>query len=260
MTLKVYIEPTYTVPDRAEGGIRRVTEAMVKYLPQFGVESSDMRRADLTNGHGVMLPRKPGKHFISSCHGLYWEDYEWPSWAHEVNKLVTEALCQAQAITAPSQWVAHALTRALLRPPVPAPGPCHNLAHFLPAALDSVLRQPFTDWECWIVDDASQDETYQVADDYMRKDLRFRYVKPLEGENIGLSRALTLGANESRGRFIVNLDADNLLGEDALSECVRELEQNPDLHIAYGALDVMNALGGERRRNAWPTTFDWRLQ
>jgi hypothetical protein len=36
--LKVHISPWYNRADRADGGIRRVTEAMIKHLPDFGVE------------------------------------------------------------------------------------------------------------------------------------------------------------------------------------------------------------------------------
>ena len=47
--LKVFMQPQYDVPDRAEGGIRRVVEAMQQYLPQYGVEIvNDIRVADVT--------------------------------------------------------------------------------------------------------------------------------------------------------------------------------------------------------------------
>jgi len=119
VTIKLYLEPNYSgTGDRAEGGIRRVTEAMIKYLPEFGIEiTNDIRRADITNGHGVMRPLKPHTPFVSSCHGLYWDGYNWANWAHQVNAEVTEALISADAITAPSQWVAQALTRGIMRRP-----------------------------------------------------------------------------------------------------------------------------------------------
>jgi len=406
MTLKVYIEPSFgATPDRAEGGIRRVVEAMTRHLPEFGVEVvSEMRKADLTVGHGVMRPQAAGKPFVSCNHGLYWEDYDWGNAFHQINAEVVECMVRAQAITAPSRWVAHALTRGILRrptvihhgvdadewahdfyhsgyvlwnkaraDPVSDPAPvgalarrmpdvkfvttigmpsanvavtgviplpemrpiiqragvylataretfgigtlealasgvpvagwdyggqseiilpgdtgylapigdfdslsecirrclaerdrlsknavadarerwawpdkveryaqlfhgilaqsreerpavsvivtCHNLARFLPQALDSVLRQPYENWECLIVDDASTDETPQISAAYAAKDTRFR---PVRSEtNLKLCGALNLGAAESRGRYLVNLDADNYLSEDALNDCAR---------------------------------------
>lgn len=118
--LKVFIAPQYTKPDCAEGGIRRVVEAQARHLLEFGVELvAEPGQADITAGHGVLRPVEQGKPFVSHCHGLYWNDYQWANWAHEVNLAVTEAMCQAEAVTAPSQWVAGAITRGMLiRPTV----------------------------------------------------------------------------------------------------------------------------------------------
>ena len=116
--MKLYIEPSFSTPDRAEGGIRRVVEAMTKHLPDFGFQIvPTLEQAEITNGHGVMIPVKTGIPFVSSCHGLHWADYEWSSWAHEVNARVVQSLVIANAITAPSEWVGYALTRGILRRP-----------------------------------------------------------------------------------------------------------------------------------------------
>src|SRR5579871_5882892 len=52
--------------------------------------------------------------------------------------------------------------------------PAHNRETFLPAAVESVLSQTFTDWELLIVDDGSDDSTARVAREYAGKDLRIR--------------------------------------------------------------------------------------
>lgn len=112
--LKVYMEPRYNKPDCAEGGIRRVVEAQVKHLPEYGVRIvDDLDQADLTAGHGVLLPKRVDLPFVSHCHGLYWREYEWGSWAQQVNRAVVEAMVQAQAVTAPSKWVAGAIMRGM---------------------------------------------------------------------------------------------------------------------------------------------------
>lgn len=113
--LKLFIDPLYTRPDQADGGIRRVTEAMAKYLPQFDIEVVDsVKEAELINNHGASLTERPGIPMVASCHGLYWANHDWPHWAHEVNAQVVNVLKRAIAHTAPSQWVAHAMTRGML--------------------------------------------------------------------------------------------------------------------------------------------------
>lgn len=120
MTLKVFMRPDYSdgTADRAEGGIRRICEAMYQYLPEHGIRFvKELDKADLAVGHATERKRLPGQPFIACVHGLHWADYRWHNWAHEVNAEVVAGMVQAQAITVPSQWVGRAVTRGLLRRP-----------------------------------------------------------------------------------------------------------------------------------------------
>lgn len=98
--------------------------------------------------------------------------------------------------------------------------PCYNQAHYLPKALESVLEQTYTDWECIIVNDGSPDDTEEVAQDWVALDPRFIY---LNKENGGLSSARNAGLNIATGDFIQFLDADDFLDfkklELSLAEC-----------------------------------------
>lgn len=116
--LRVAIFPFYDTEDRAEGGIRRVVEAQVKYLPEYEIEVvRDLSRADVINGHGVIYPTKSDLPFVSSCHGLHWSNYKWGAWAHEVNGAVISALTRADVITSPSLWVTQAISRGMYAKP-----------------------------------------------------------------------------------------------------------------------------------------------
>ncbi len=119
--MKVYIVPTYSNIDKGDGGIRRCVEAQQKYLPQYGIEVVDnMKDADIVNTHAAEILDVPvDKPWIMSCHGLYWQEYRWPAWGARVNSAVIEVMKRADAITAPSEWVAYALQRGMwLRPTV----------------------------------------------------------------------------------------------------------------------------------------------
>lgn len=113
----VFIAPTYRNKDNADGGIRRVSEALWKYLPQFGwTPTVDPYGADLLNLHGASVFNVQGVPSVASCHGLYWDSYKWASWAHDTNRQVVEVLVRAKAITSPSDWVSTALRRGVLAP------------------------------------------------------------------------------------------------------------------------------------------------
>lgn len=106
--------------------------------------------------------------------------------------------------------------------------PCYNQAHFLNDSLQSVLNQSYPHWECIIVNDGSPDDTAEVAQQWCDQDARFKY---LEQNNEGLSSARNEGIDNSKGLFILPLDADDILNPDYLIKTVPILEQNTELGI-----------------------------
>lgn len=53
--------------------------------------------------------------------------------------------------------------------------PCYNQGIYLSEALDSLLKQTYTDWEAIVVNDGSQDCTEEIALKFIEKDSRIRY-------------------------------------------------------------------------------------
>ena len=109
--------------------------------------------------------------------------------------------------------------------------PAYNYAHFLPVALDSVIAQTYPEWECIIVDDGSTDDTAAVADAYVRRDPRFRYIHQA---NRGLAGARNTGVRNATGDAIQFLDADDRLLPPKLQRHAAYLEAHPECDIVYG--------------------------
>jgi glycosyltransferase involved in cell wall biosynthesis len=84
--------------------------------------------------------------------------------------------------------------------------PCYNQAKYLPEALQSILNQTYSYWECIIVNDGSPDETNVVADQWCAKDARFKY---LCQENGKLPKARNSGIQQANGKYILTLDSDD---------------------------------------------------
>jgi hypothetical protein len=106
--------------------------------------------------------------------------------------------------------------------------PCYNQAHFLGEALQSVLNQDYSNWECVIVNDGSPDNTKDAATIWCDKDKRFQY---LEKKNGGLSSARNAGITICKGEYILPLDADDIIHESFLSTLVPVLELDDSLAI-----------------------------
>ncbi len=110
--------------------------------------------------------------------------------------------------------------------------PCYNLAQYLPEAVESVVKQTFTDWECIIVNDGSTDDTSEVARKIISK-YSDRRIILLEKENGGPADARNFGIMNSQGVYILPLDADDVIHPSFLEKALNVLLKNPNIHIIY---------------------------
>ncbi|MFR9166881.1 MAG: glycosyltransferase family 2 protein [Dysgonomonas sp.] len=108
--------------------------------------------------------------------------------------------------------------------------PCYNQAQYLSDALQSVLNQTFQDWECIIVNDGSPDNTEDIAIEWCKKDSRFKY---LSKENGGLSDARNYGISHSSGKYILPLDADDMIDKRYITEALNVFNRNKNIKIVY---------------------------
>ena len=122
--MRVYITPFFKGEDTGDGGVRRVVEAQVEYLPKSDIEVVESPDdAELMIVHiqlaTHLLKRYPDIPIVVDHHGLYWAEYDWVSevgnWPLEANKKVLETIRQSDAVIAHSEWVAQALRRHTMR-------------------------------------------------------------------------------------------------------------------------------------------------
>ena len=108
--------------------------------------------------------------------------------------------------------------------------PTYNQVRFLPAALDSLLAQTYSNWEAVVVNDGSTDDTAQVMREYATRDNRFKmFHKP----NGGVGSALNEGIRQARGQWICWLSSDDLFEPNKLEIHFKEINENPDIYFFY---------------------------
>lgn len=122
--------------------------------------------------------------------------------------------------------------------------PVYNVAPWLAACLDSVLRQTVDNWECVCVDDGSTDGSGAILDSYQAKDQRFRvYHKP----NGGVSSARNQALDVVCGDWIVYLDADDMLADGALQLFDRMEALAPSADLMHFGISHIAESDRERR-------------
>jgi len=117
--------------------------------------------------------------------------------------------------------------------------PVHNMARYLPEAVESVFAQRECPVDVVIVDDGSSDASAEVARGYASD--RVKVVD--EGALGGQSGARNRGLLECKGDAVVFLDADDKLLPGALGRFMGALAHDGRLAVAYGEVLVVDAEG-----------------
>lgn len=105
--------------------------------------------------------------------------------------------------------------------------PCYNHGKFLNEAVDAVLNQTFQDFEIIIVNDGSTDEfTIDLLKNYSKPKTRV-----INTSNQGLASARNNGIKESKGKYILPLDADDKIANTFLEKTVKIIDSNSQIGI-----------------------------
>ncbi|HVB34256.1 MAG TPA: glycosyltransferase [Patescibacteria group bacterium] len=141
--------------------------------------------------------------------------------------------------------------------------PTRNRLGFLRETVASVQSQSFTEWELIVVDDCSQDGTWDWLESL--GDERIRPLRLEEHRERAAARNAGLAA--ARGEYVLFLDDDDWLLEGALARLGDALRREPSAVGAVGAYIYQNNWGSWNRsahprrchvRNIWPDLlFGW---
>ena len=106
--------------------------------------------------------------------------------------------------------------------------PVRNEGHYLQAALDSLYRQTFSQWELIAVDDGSRDTTPGILAAAAHHDRRVRVIRRESG---GLVAALNTGLDCCRGPLLARLDGDDISHPRRLERQVAYLDQHSEIGL-----------------------------
>jgi len=114
--------------------------------------------------------------------------------------------------------------------------PVRNGAETLGMALDSIIAQTYTELEIIVSDNASDDDTGRIADEYACRDPRVRVVhQPIALKMLENFEATFRAAT---GRYLVWLAHDDLLQPEFVERTVAALECEPGAVLAFGTVDI----------------------
>jgi glycosyltransferase involved in cell wall biosynthesis len=108
--------------------------------------------------------------------------------------------------------------------------PLFNKEKYILDCLQSVAFQDFSNWECIIVDDGSNDSSAKLVDAFIKSTPGDW--KLLRKENNGPSSARNFGIMNSASEFVAFLDSDDIWFPDKLSKQINHMQNSPDCLVS----------------------------
>lgn len=115
--------------------------------------------------------------------------------------------------------------------------PCYNVENYLGKCINSVLAQTYKNYEIILIDDGSTDNSGKICDEYSKKEKKISvYHQP----NSGVSRSRNIGIRKAKGKYILFLDADDIIAPFLLDEALKYMDDDIDA-VFGGKVSIENA-------------------
>lgn len=114
---------------------------------------------------------------------------------------------------------------------------------WLDEAIQSIIRQTYTNWEFIIIDDASNEATQGILKKY-KPDTRFR----IEHRKFrhGLPKNLNMAIGLSKGEFLARMDGDDISLPDRFQKQLEYLQRHPETDLAAGFIEYIDEDGNKK--------------
>lgn len=129
--------------------------------------------------------------------------------------------------------------------------PVYNLAQYIEKCLNSILNQPFKDYEIICVNDGSTDNSLEVLKKYEGK------IVIIDKENEGSGVARNAGIDRAKGEYILFVDGDDWLEENVLEKMVSKADELTTDILFFGGLSYYDNKGqnGGYSKNKLPRKY-----
>ena len=118
--------------------------------------------------------------------------------------------------------------------------PVYNGASFLEKSINSILFQSFKDYQFFIIDDGSTDNSKEIINKYASLDKRIKYFYK---SNSGITDTLNYGLNLAKTKWIARLDVDDFSSPSRLMTQLRIVNKNKSIVLCGSNIINVDAHG-----------------
>lgn len=117
---------------------------------------------------------------------------------------------------------------------------CYNHEHFVVETLNSVIKQTYQNIELIIIDDCSSDNSVNVIKEWLKNHPEVPFIA--NEKNQGNTTAFNKGFKISKGDYIIDLAADDVLMEQCVALQINRFQNSSfeNVGIVYGGLELID--------------------
>ncbi|MBR5808982.1 MAG: glycosyltransferase [Clostridia bacterium] len=130
----------------------------------------------------------------------------------------------------------------MLKPDISIVMGIYNCADTLDEAIKSILDQTYTDWKMIMCDDASSDNTYQVAKKYVEK-YPDKFILIKNEKNMGLNYTLNHCLQYADTKYVARMDGDDISLPERFEKEINFLKKNPEYAIVSAQMEYFDQAG-----------------
>ena len=121
--------------------------------------------------------------------------------------------------------------------------PLYNCERFVQDTINSIIEQTYTNWELFLIDDCSNDNTLSIVESVAKEDRRIKIIRLKR--NSGAAIARNEGIKYASGKYIAFLDSDDLWKPYKLERQLYHMQKR-DLPFTYTSYERINEDGSFR--------------
>lgn len=100
--------------------------------------------------------------------------------------------------------------------------PVYNVEKYVLQCLNSIAAQTFSNFECLVIDDGSNDNSGKICDEFASNDSRFQVIHQT---NLGLSASRNKGLDLAQGEFVCFIDSDDYIAPRYCELLLKTIEE-----------------------------------
>ncbi len=116
--------------------------------------------------------------------------------------------------------------------------PVYNQEHMIDVVISAIFKSTYKNIEVIAVNDGSKDKTKDRLADLSN---RYKSLKVINKKNEGKRNAVATGFKYAKGNYIVLIDSDSVMDENAIEEFMKTFNSDPKIGSVVGYAKIWNA-------------------